>query len=100
MRQRPRRAFGPGLAVLALGLALGARAADPSPPQPSPDAEFLEFLGSVDPASDGAQPDDGSWVEYLSRTDINKVVRPAGTVVHASATNTDPIHTNDKLSQQ
>ncbi len=35
---------------------------------PPLDDELLEFLGSVDTASD-----DGEWIEYLSETDINKV---------------------------
>ena len=40
---------------------------------PTPDDELLEFLGSVDPASDAVQPDDGTWIQYLSQTDIGKV---------------------------
>ena len=43
------------------------------PPDPALDDELLEFLGSVDPASDTVQPDDGTWIEYLSQTDIGKV---------------------------
>jgi hypothetical protein len=42
---------------------------------PPLDPDLLEFLGSVDPASDSVQPDDGTWIEYLSQTDIGKVVR-------------------------
>ena len=36
----------------------------------------MEFLGSVDPASDSGQPDDAAWLDYLSRTDIGKVAKP------------------------
>jgi hypothetical protein len=46
------------------------------PADPAADDELLEFLGSVDPASDTVQPDDGTWIEYLSQTDIGKVVKP------------------------
>ena len=55
------------------------------PPDPALDDELLEFLGSVDPASDTVQPDDGTWIEYLSQTDIGKVAAKPGnpTVVAA-----------------
>ncbi|MBS0395519.1 MAG: hypothetical protein JSR54_12895 [Proteobacteria bacterium] len=52
--------------LLALGalLALGpvARAADPKPVPPAPDADFLEYLGS----SDATEPE---LQEYLAKTD-------------------------------
>jgi hypothetical protein len=48
------------------------------PADPALDDELLEFLGSVDPASDTVQPDDGTWIEYLSQTDIGKVVTKPG----------------------
>jgi hypothetical protein len=54
------------------------------PPNPSSDDELLEFLGSVDPASDTVQPDDGSWIEYLSQTDIGKVAKPGSPTVVAA----------------
>jgi hypothetical protein len=62
------------LAVLTAGSSItladdASKAADPPL-----DDELLEFLGSVDPASDSVQPDDGTWIEYLSQTDIGKVV--------------------------
>ena len=65
------------------GIALGDDTRKPTNPQS--DDELLEFLGSVDPASDTAQPDDGSWIEYLSQTDIGKVADKPGnpTVVAA-----------------
>ena len=55
------------------------------PADPATDDELLEFLGSVDPASDTVQPDDGTWIEYLSQTDIGKVAAKPGnpTVVAA-----------------
>jgi hypothetical protein len=63
---------------LALGAALtwGAGYADPpaKPAGPQPDAEFLEFLGSVDSASEA---DDGSWMEYLAQADIDKASKKA-----------------------
>jgi hypothetical protein len=34
------------------------------------DGDLLEFLGSVDAEGDG-------WGEYLERTDVNRVARPA-----------------------
>jgi len=50
-------------------------AVDPKPPDPA-DAELLEFLGSVDTGADAvAAPDDGSWIDYLSQTDIGKVAK-------------------------
>lgn len=48
------------------------------PKDPVLDDELLEFLGSVDPASDTVQPDDGTWIEYLSQTDIGKVAAKPG----------------------
>ena len=66
------------LPALALGAALtwGAGYADPpaKPADPQPDAEFLEFLGSVDSAS---ETDDGSWMEYLAQADIEKASKKA-----------------------
>lgn len=40
------------------------------PTTPAADDEFLEFLGSVD--AEGADED---WLDYLSRTDIEKVAK-------------------------
>ncbi|MEZ5500924.1 MAG: hypothetical protein R3E77_16030 [Steroidobacteraceae bacterium] len=37
-----------------------------------PDEQLLLFLGSVD-----AEADDGSWLEYLEQTDIEKVAQQA-----------------------
>ena len=72
------------------GIALGDDTRKPTNPQS--DDELLEFLGSVDPASDSAQPDDGSWIEYLSQTDIGKVANKpvAPTVVAAKPTTPAP----------
>ena len=53
-----------------------ALANDPKPADPAADAELLEFLGSVDSGADSqATADDGSWIEYLSQTDISKVAK-------------------------
>ncbi len=63
----------------ALALLCGvAAAADPKPSDPGADAELLEFLGSVDSGADSqATADDGSWIDYLSQTDISKVAKTA-----------------------
>ena len=69
-----------GLATLAaLVFLCGVAAAnDPKPPDPGTDAELLEFLGSVDSGADSQTPeDDGSWIDYLSQTDIGKVAKSA-----------------------
>ena len=72
-------------AVLTVGTGVGlADDTTRKPPSPSSDDEFLEFLGSVDPASDTVQPDDGSWIEYLSQTDIGKVAKPGHPTVVAA----------------
>lgn len=62
------------------------------PADPALDDELLEFLGSVDPASDTVQPDDGTWIEYLSQTDIGKVAGKPGnpTVIAARPTTPQP----------
>ena len=75
------------LAFVVLTAGSGAALADDPPRKPSPpvlDDELLEFLGSVDPSSDTAQADDGSWIEYLSQTDIGKVAKPANPTVIAA----------------
>jgi hypothetical protein len=52
---------------------------DPKQADPGADAELLEFLGSVDSGADSqATADDGSWIDYLSQTDIVKVAKTAG----------------------
>jgi hypothetical protein len=61
------------------------------PADPAADDELLEFLGSVDPASDTVQPDDGTWIEYLSQTDIGKVAaKPNNPTVIAAKPATPP----------
>jgi hypothetical protein len=69
-----------GIAVVTAALAAGwtvGRAGDP--PKQSADTPvdpgLLEFLGSGDPSSDSTQPDDGSWVAYLSQVNIGKVAK-------------------------
>ena len=68
-----------GIAVVTAALAIGAgvgHAGDP-PPQSasSPDEGLLEFLGSADPSTDSTQPDDGSWLAYLSQVDIGRLAK-------------------------
>jgi hypothetical protein len=64
-------------AALAL-LCAAAAAQNPNQADPAADAELLEFLGSVDTGSDSqATADDGSWIDYLSQTDIGKVAKTA-----------------------
>lgn len=60
------------------------------PTAPTPDDELLEFLGSVDPPPDTAHPDDGSWADYLSDTDIGKVAKPGNPTVVAAKPPTTP----------
>jgi hypothetical protein len=43
-------------------------------PDPT-DADLLEFLGTVDSGADSQAADDGSWIDYLSQTDIGKVAK-------------------------
>ena len=61
------------LALAAVALGSGVGFADPPPAKPAdPDEELLEFLGTVDSATDAnTQPDDQSWIDYLSQTDID-----------------------------
>ena len=78
------------VASLALGAGIG-RADDPhNAAEPALDDELLEFLGSVDPASDSTSSDDGTWIEYLSQTDIGKVVKPASPPSGAEAKSATP----------
>jgi hypothetical protein len=76
--------------VLAAGSGAGFADDTHKPATPTPDDELLEFLGSVDPASDTTHPDDGSWVEYLSQTDIGKVAKPGNPTVVAAKPPTPP----------
>jgi len=65
------------VAHTALALLWGAAVAhDPKQPDPAEDPELLEFLGSVDSGGDSQNTaDDGSWIDYLSQTDIGKVAK-------------------------
>jgi hypothetical protein len=77
------------LAVAMLTAGSGIVLADDTrkPEDPAADDELLEFLGSVDPASDTVQPDDGTWIEYLSQTDIGKVAKPNNPAANDSTAN-------------
>jgi len=71
-------------ALLTAGSAVGWADDTRKPAAPANDDDLLEFLGSVDPASDAVQPDDGSWIDYLSQTDINRVAKPGNPTVVAA----------------
>jgi hypothetical protein len=78
-----------------LALACGiACAGDPKQADPAADAELLEFLGSVDSGADSqTTADDGSWIDYLSQTDISKVVKttdPSSAAQKQAATDAPP----------
>ena len=89
MLSRPSRVM---LAFAVLMAGSGVALADDTrkPVDPATDDELLEFLGSVDPASDTVQPDDGTWIEYLSQTDISKVAKPGNPTVIAARPATPP----------
>jgi hypothetical protein len=72
------RSIGIALVTAALaGQAAGAWAADPAKQGAAPqvDEKLLEFLGGVDSSADPTQPDDGSWLTYLSKINIGKVAK-------------------------
>jgi len=77
-----------------------AAAEDPKQADPAADAELLEFLGSVDSGADSqATADDGSWIDYLSQTDIGKVAKttdPQGESGKQTATQAQPPASGDK----
>ena len=76
------------VALAAIAMGSGASFGDPpkKPPDPPPDEDFLEFLGSVDSTADAnGQPDDESWIEYLSQTDIDKAAKKAPAPVGSDA---------------
>ena len=69
-----------GIAVVTALLVAGpgvGHAGDPPQRSADPpvDEGLLEFLGSVDPSTDTTQPDDGSWLAYLSQTNIGEVAK-------------------------
>jgi len=65
-------------AALAAGAGIGQAGAPPKPASDPPvDEGLLEFLGSVDPTADSAQPDDGTWLAYLSQVKRGKVAKAA-----------------------
>ena len=87
MRRRCFRVFTPGVLAVtlvlgAVGHAQGARpAATPGPADP----ELLEFLGASDVSADAAHPDDGAWMDYLARADLNRAARTPGPPVRAAS---------------
>ncbi len=66
--------------ALAVGWSSGHAGDPPARAANDPvDPGLLEFLGSGDPSSDSAPPDDGSWMAYLSQVNIGKVAKTART---------------------
>ncbi|HEY6514875.1 MAG TPA: hypothetical protein VIY50_01935 [Steroidobacteraceae bacterium] len=63
------------MAALTAGSGIGRAGEPPKQGADPPDEGLLEFLGSVDPATDSTQPDDGSWLAYLSQINIGKVAK-------------------------
>ncbi len=75
-----RIAHGIGIAAVTAALAMGGivgRAGEPPKQSADPqvDLGLLEFLGSGDPSTDATQPDDGSWLAYLSQVNIGKAAK-------------------------
>jgi hypothetical protein len=71
-----------GIAIVTMALTIGSRvgcASDPPKQSADPpvDQGLLEFLGSVDPATDSTQSDDGSWLAYLAQIDFGKAAKAA-----------------------
>jgi hypothetical protein len=69
-----------GIAVVTASLAVGSGivwGGAPAKPSANPpvDARLLEFLGGVDASAGSTQPDDGSWLAYLSQINIGKVAK-------------------------
>jgi hypothetical protein len=62
-------------AVLATGSGVGRAGDPPKQSADPPDEGLLEFLGSVDPSTDSTQPDDGTWLAYLSQVKVGKVAK-------------------------
>jgi hypothetical protein len=88
----------------ALALLCGTAVAEnPKQADPAADSELLEFLGSVDSGADSqATADDGSWIDYLSQTDIGKVAKTAGPKDAAgkqTATEAQPPASGDKKDE-
>lgn len=69
-----------GIAVVTVVLAAGPGVGHAGTPpkgsaDPPVDEGLLEFLGSVDPATDSTRPDGGGWLAYLSQVNIGKVAK-------------------------
>lgn len=67
-------------ATLAMGWAVGGAGEPPkqstaASAAPQVDPGLLEFLGSGDPSTDSTQPDDGSWLSFLSQVNIGKAAK-------------------------
>ncbi len=80
-----RIAYRIGIAVVTAALAAGPGVGHAGAPptrsaDPPVDAGLLEFLGSVDPVTDSARPDDGGWLAYLSQVNIGKVAKASQAV--------------------
>ncbi|HEV7138850.1 MAG TPA: hypothetical protein VGN43_19595 [Steroidobacteraceae bacterium] len=75
MRSAHRIGIAAVTAALAVGWAIGRAGDAPQPTADRPDQGLLEFLGSADPSTDSTQPDDGSWIAYLSQVNIGKAAK-------------------------
>ena len=88
---RPQHILVPAAVSLVLAAAAPVAGSKPAEPTdkpaepPATDAELLEFLGSVDSGADQVAADDGSWIDYLSQTDISKVAQNSDPVSRARA---------------
>jgi len=66
------------MVLTALALVCTAGRADEPAKTAEPDGDLLEFLGTVDSASEpAARPDDDSWLDYLSQADIDAAAKKA-----------------------
>ncbi len=69
-----------GMAIVTVALAAGSgggHAADP-PKQgadPPVDQGLWDCLGGADPSSDSTEPDDGSWLAYLSQVNLGQAAK-------------------------
>jgi hypothetical protein len=94
MLKRQARLARLAMACVLLLAGSGAALADDArnkPEEPPLDDELLEFLGSVDTASDTGQPDDGTWNKYLAKTDSGKVpVKPTSPAANPTVSAAKP----------
>jgi len=67
------------VALLVLFSLIATASAVAKEPAAAPDAELLEFLGDLDSDDEADEQDDGDWLDFLARTDLERLVgRKAG----------------------